>query len=138
MVMRQPMFVDVGKKSNQTLFNFQALLMRLPLMAQTNDSLVAATEKSDGTVTNAQVVNLGEVVDDDDTVAATIQAFIQLHKDIVDEDELLQLIIEQFTIDEATAQQLVANLEFAENEFDLEITNDNDYFIDSLIQTDKL
>src|SRR5690625_2395819 len=123
MEMRQPMFVDVGKKSNQTLFNFQELLMGLPLMAQTNDSIVAETENSDGTVNNGEMVNLDEMlnhdemVDDDETVAATIQAFIQLHKDIVDEDELLQLIIEQFTIDEATAQQLVANLEFAENEF---------------------
>ena len=117
----QPLTSNVGKKSTQAFVSFQELLTGQFQMGQTTEQTeLEATETID------------------ETLLESLQAFIQLHDNIVDNNEMLQFIMEHFSIDLPVAQQLLATMESTNNEADVMKSNINVNYIESFIQVEKL
>src|SRR5690625_2064915 len=117
----QPLTSNVGKKSTQAFVSFQELLTGQFQMGQT-------TEQTE--------LEAAETIDE--TLLESLQAFIQLHDNIVDNNEMLQFIMEHFSIDLPVAQQLLATMESTNNEADVMKSNINVNYIESFIQVEKL
>jgi len=103
--------IFVSKNPGPVSVDFQNLLLGLSQMNQMKTSIAKDEVAELNSILKEEITNI------DETILATILEFIQLQKNSVDIENLQHLLMEEFSIDSLTAQQLIAQTEIsAEND----------------------